>query len=299
MRTAAAQLSRAAFVTYECVCAHAAPAIRRSADTQGAAAGVKGVRAVTGNERDLIALAAIVCEKRSDLPDKAGLPPSLLADLMAQVRCDVVAFATGFDSERQATSSCQFMQDGGDAVTAPSAPVNWEHYWHCQPCSYPDRTGDLRSIVTIADFYSARQWLSIGSRCGINKPMGFEHSLMLTMPAAPGQSRGPGRTARLFFFRSAGPGFAERDRAMLTLLRPHLLQTYLDAERHLLPAASITPKQREVLRLVAAGCTNTQIARQLGVAEGTVRTHLENIYRKLQVTSRTAAVTRAFPQRVL
>ena len=33
------------------------------------------------------------------------------------------------------------------------------------------------------------------------------------------------------------------------------------------------------------------------MAEGTIRTHLENIYSRLQVSSRTAAVTRAFPNR--
>jgi DNA-binding NarL/FixJ family response regulator len=51
------------------------------------------------------------------------------------------------------------------------------------------------------------------------------------------------------------------------------------------------------LRLVAAGHTNRQIARPLGISEGTVRKHLENIYARLQVSSRTAAVTRAFPDR--
>jgi len=50
-----------------------------------------------------------------------------------------------------------------------------------------------------------------------------------------------------------------------------------------------------VLRLVAAGHTNAQIARQLGVTEGTVGVHLQNIYARLRVSSRTAAVTRAFP----
>ena len=49
--------------------------------------------------------------------------------------------------------------------------------------------------------------------------------------------------------------------------------------------------------MVAAGHTNTEIARRLGVTEGTVRTHLQNIYERLQVSSRTAAVTRAFPDR--
>ncbi len=58
-----------------------------------------------------------------------------------------------------------------------------------------------------------------------------------------------------------------------------------------------TPRQTDLLRLVAAGHTNAQIARRLGLSEGTVRTHLENIYSRLQVSSRAAAVTHAFPDR--
>jgi DNA-binding CsgD family transcriptional regulator len=38
-------------------------------------------------------------------------------------------------------------------------------------------------------------------------------------------------------------------------------------------------RQEELLRLVAAGHTNAQIAHQLGVAEGTVRIHLGNVYK--------------------
>lgn len=84
---------------------------------------------------------------------------------------------------------------------------------------------------------------------------------------------------------------------MLTLLRPHLYQAYLDAERRRHPVPRLTARQNDLLHLVAAGHTNTQIARHLGISEGTVRTHLENIYAKLHVSSRTAAVIRAFPDR--
>ena len=252
------------------------------------------VAPVTASESDLHVLAAIVSEDRSDLPDGEGFPPSLLAELMRQIRCDVIGFA-GFDSRRRETWSSQFMPDGSEAVVVAPAPVHWEHYWHCLSCSYPDRTGDLRSIVKIADFYSDRQWHSIGTRCGINRPLGFEHDLMLTLPATPGAVRGPGRTMRLFFFRGPGQDFSERDRAVLTLLRPHLQQVYRDAERRRHPVPQLTPRHWELLQLLAAGHTNTQIAHHLGVTEGTVRTHLENIYERLGVSSRTAAVTRAFP----
>jgi DNA-binding NarL/FixJ family response regulator len=110
---------------------------------------------------------------------------------------------------------------------------------------------------------------------------------------------GAGRTVRLEFCRAerGAPDFSERDRALLALLRPHLHQAYLDAQRCRRGTPTLTPRHWELLHLVAAGHTNAQIARRLGVSEGTVRTHLQNIYGRLQVSSRTAAVTRAFPDR--
>ena len=183
-------------------------------------------------------------------------------------------------------------------ASAARPPVNWLHYWYCQQCSYPDRTSDLRSVVKISDFYSDRQWHSISTRCGINRPLGFEHDLMLTLPGGPAPVVQPGRTMRLFFFRGPGPDFSERDRAALISLRPHLHRAYLDGERRRHPVPRLTPRQAELLHLLAAGHTNTQIARRLGVTEGTVRTHLENIYEKLHVSSRAAAVTRALADRV-
>jgi DNA-binding NarL/FixJ family response regulator len=52
----------------------------------------------------------------------------------------------------------------------------------------------------------------------------------------------------------------------------------------------LTPRQWEILRLVADGLSNAQIARAVSLSEGTVRKHLENVYGRLEVASRTAAV---------
>jgi DNA-binding CsgD family transcriptional regulator len=155
----------------------------------------------------------------------------------------------------------------------------------------------VRSVIKITDFYSARQWRSTGMRTEIYRPMGLEHHLQLhlRLPAPPRPAAWMGRTFRLCLFRGPGPDFSDRDRALLTLLRPHLHQAYLDAERCREGTPRLTPRQWELLRLVAAGHTNAQIARSLGLPEGTVRKHLENIYARLNVSSRTAAVTRAFP----
>ncbi len=54
----------------------------------------------------------------------------------------------------------------------------------------------------------------------------------------------------------------------------------------------LTSREREVLSWVARGKTNAEIARLLWLAPGTVRKHLENVYAKLGVNSRTAAVAR-------
>jgi LuxR family maltose regulon positive regulatory protein len=59
------------------------------------------------------------------------------------------------------------------------------------------------------------------------------------------------------------------------------------------PVIALTPKELEVLRLVAAGLANAEIAEQLFLAVGTVKRHVFNLYGKLGATSRTSAVARA------
>ena len=242
---------------------------------------------------DLLALAAIINAERPDVPEE-GLPPSLLADLARQIRCDAIAFAH-FDAAQRTAGSAQLMEDRSECATLTSVPVNWQHYWNCQFCSHPDRTGELRSVLKVADFYSERQWRSIGTRCGINRPMGFDHALMLTLPSPSGPLPADGGTMRLFFLREPGLDFSESDRAKLTLLRPHLNAAFLDAESRRHPVPRLTPRQVEVMHLVAAGHTNATIAHILGISQGTVRIHLENTYARLHVSSRIAAINRVFP----
>jgi DNA-binding NarL/FixJ family response regulator len=56
---------------------------------------------------------------------------------------------------------------------------------------------------------------------------------------------------------------------------------------------ALTDREAEVLRLVAKGQTNKAIGRSLGISDRTVQGHLANIYGKLNVNSRTEAVTEA------
>lgn len=65
------------------------------------------------------------------------------------------------------------------------------------------------------------------------------------------------------------------------------------------PAASLSPRESEVLQLVAQGLTTPQIAERLVLAESTVKTHLRHIMKKLGAANRAEAVARAGAQGLL
>lgn len=64
-------------------------------------------------------------------------------------------------------------------------------------------------------------------------------------------------------------------------------------------APELTPREREVLALVADGLSNREIGARLFVGEATVKTHLLHVFEKLQVRDRTRAVTRAMELGIL
>jgi len=66
-----------------------------------------------------------------------------------------------------------------------------------------------------------------------------------------------------------------------------------DAGAQAAPHLLLTAREREILGLMAAGLTNPQIAGQLIIGAGTVKTHTLTIYRKLEVANRTQAIVRA------
>ena len=57
---------------------------------------------------------------------------------------------------------------------------------------------------------------------------------------------------------------------------------------------SLSPREEEIVRMVARGCTNRMIASVLDISEWTVGTHLRRVFTKLDVNSRAAMVARLF-----
>ncbi|WNG16539.1 response regulator [Cystobacter fuscus] len=57
------------------------------------------------------------------------------------------------------------------------------------------------------------------------------------------------------------------------------------------PVKPLSDREKEILQLIAKGVSNSEAAQVLSISKATIRTHLEHIYRKLEVTNRTEAVT--------
>jgi DNA-binding NarL/FixJ family response regulator len=68
------------------------------------------------------------------------------------------------------------------------------------------------------------------------------------------------------------------------------VKTPLQAE---MPTVQLSPREREVLQLLAQGQTNREIARRLTVSVSTIKIHVEHILAKLGVSDRTQAAVRA------
>ena len=116
--------------------------------------------------------------------------------------------------------------------------------------------------------------------------------------------RGPGHAGTLAIHCPNGPdgfvrvvlgrrltSFTEDDVALARMITPLLVRLVHERPTPSVPP-NLTTQERTVLGHVTTGASNAQIARDLGIAESTVRKHLEHAYRKLGVSGRTAAVAR-------
>ena len=176
--------------------------------------------------------------------------------------------------------------------TGQSVTTDKEHpYWRLQhqhpTCHHGQTTGALE-VVQSKDFVTPRQLHQLEIYQVMFKLSGIEHIMNVPLPTAPG------RTRVFLFGREAGTGFTETERLMCRMMQPHLYNIYRRAAHRRRTPARLTSRQLQVLRCVALGMSNDEIAAQLIIAPGTVTKHLENTFARLGVASRTAAIARVF-----
>ncbi|MET8521134.1 response regulator transcription factor [Nocardioides sp. NPDC004968] len=82
-----------------------------------------------------------------------------------------------------------------------------------------------------------------------------------------------------------------------TVLAPSVATRLL--QRAASPTPKVSPREVEILRLLAKGLGNKEMARELLVSEATVKSHLSHIYTKLGVDTRAGAVATAIERRIL
>jgi DNA-binding NarL/FixJ family response regulator len=101
----------------------------------------------------------------------------------------------------------------------------------------------------------------------------------------------------------AHKAFGDTDLAAAHAATAHSVYSQLGVETQRASArpvqGGLTKREIEILTRIASGATNKQVADQIFISEKTVGRHLANIYAKLGVSSRTAAVTWAYANNVL
>ncbi len=235
-------------------------------------------------------LVRVIAAAYEDEPGEA-MPWALLEGLLHLVPCDLDVSYQHHDHVAGRTVCLQ-------STDRPAAPVDpggipdpsddpfWQHWWRLD-CSWPQRTGNLRAVVHTGDFYPSERARRAGLTAEVLPEL--RASMMVSLPAPPGEAR------RVLFMRNSGPGFTERDRQLVQLLRPHLQEIWLDAERRRAGVPQLTAREWEVLAMAAAGLSYAEIGRRLFIAQGTVRKHTENVRTRLGVHSIRAAAAVALP----
>jgi DNA-binding CsgD family transcriptional regulator len=238
------------------------------------------------SDRDL-ALMGDVLSTTFDAPTPGGLPEQVLVGLSELVRCDRLSYSELGVSAEVHHLTQRLVGGALSCAEADEAPF-WAHYWESPFWSFPSRTGDDRTVTMLSDFQTRREWLSSGMYAECFSDDRIEHELMTCLPARGGRSR------RVVFFRGPGRGFDERDRMVMALLRPHLAELLERGRAFADEPPALTARQTELLRLVAQGRSTAQIAEALFLSPSTVRKHIENIFERLGVSNRSAAVMRVF-----
>ena len=182
-----------------------------------------------------------------------------------------------------------------DVGAFPDAAATFRRHLPEHPVLAHHRATGTGPALRISDFLSDRQFRSLGLYRDFYRRTEVCYQAAIAVPAPREGLIGIAVNRR-------HRDFTDDEAELLDLLRPHIQQGAVI--RQILNEAAfaaacplsgnplITARQARILQLVAAGYPDRAIGQALGISTRTVNAHLQNIYRSLDVTSRTEALAR-------
>jgi DNA-binding CsgD family transcriptional regulator len=229
----------------------------------------------------------------ADVDDPADLGRRALPGLDRLIHADVLSYNEFGPEPGQVT----YYVYPEDVVFSPDIMAAFEaHVLENPLIEHLQATGD-GSPMMISDFLSQERFHRLGVYTEFYRHVPVEYQLAIGLPKTDGRVIG-------IALNRAQQDFTEDDRDLLAVLRAPLVRAMIRARsRHRARQAlngppdsrmaDLTDRELQLLELIALGNTNTAIAHKLGISPRTVAHHLDSAYRKLDVTSRAAAVYRA------
>ncbi len=245
--------------------------------------------------RAALALAAGVAE----CADAAGLRDRIEA-IATLIGAEGVIVSATYDWTPEGT-----VEVGDPGLYTPALLEAIGRSWRDHPVMVSDLRAPARGARRLSDFVSPREWRRRSLFNDFYRPLGMANELSAQL------LWGPGGSSCCVALHRSGRDFGPREGALLGLLAPHLRAAHvrislasraagatelLGVDRSVAGLARrlpITAREAEVLAHLAAGRTNAGIADELQISRHTVVRHVEHLYAKLGVHSRTAAAALA------
>jgi DNA-binding CsgD family transcriptional regulator len=269
--------------------------------------------------RNFQLLQACIRELYSNL-DSAAVPSHVVRVLSRIIPAGVTSYATISRRERKLVytglASCRRWErlDAFVRHMDEHPVLNYLHPGLLKPHRFRDEIeGALRrrfpslrqaqhyAAARISDALPHRRYRALGIYQDFFRRNDADYQLLISfLPGGNGYS--------LISFYRVWRDFTEEERLILDLLAPHVAQAsrnaaacgkarralaVLERSKPSLESYGLTGREAEVLYWVAQGKTNAETAALLRLAPGTVKVHLEKVYRKLGVENRTAAAALA------
>jgi DNA-binding CsgD family transcriptional regulator len=212
----------------------------------------------------------------AQVDDRADFVAVALPELADLVGCDVLTY-----NEIAVAPERVYYADYPAGALDPATRQVFAAHVHEHPLVRYYQATARGGPVMISDFLNRQQFHNLGLYTEFFRNIRVEHQIAINLAVSHDWVVG------IALNRSRND-FTEADRTLLGVLQVPLTASLRRARHH--SEEALTGRESQIMKLVAIGCTDSAIARELNVSTRTICKHLEHVYRKLGVANRAAAV---------